>query len=76
MDTSSKPIEYLLNSENIKSKILNWVKSKKGLLEYIDEKFYNPEHPENMLIKKGTNDENIKLIIIINKYIKLCIKVN
>ena len=63
MDTSSKPIEYLLNSENIKSKILNWVKSKKGLLEYIDEKFYNPEHPENMLIKKGTNDENIKLHI-------------
>ncbi len=63
MDTSGKPIEYLLNSDNIKEKILNWIKSKKGLLEYIDEKFYNPEHPENMIIKKGDNGENIKLHI-------------
>ena len=63
MDTSGKPIEYLLNSDNLKDKILSWINSKNGLLEYIDEKFYNPEHPENMLIKKGTNDESIKLHI-------------
>ena len=63
MDTSGKSIEYLLNSENIKEKILNWIKSKTGLLEYIDEKFYNPEHPENMIIKKGTNEESIKIHI-------------
>lgn len=63
MDTTGKPIEYLLNSDNIKQKILNWVKSKNGLLEYIDEKFYNSEHPENQMIKKGKNDESIQLHI-------------
>ena len=63
MDTSGKPVEYLLNSENLKEKILNWMKSKKGLFKYIDEKFYNPEHPENMLIKRGDNGETIKLHI-------------
>ncbi len=63
MDTSGKPIEYLLNSSDIKEKILKWVKSKTGLLDYIDEKFYNPEHPENMMIKKGKNGEMMKLHI-------------
>ena len=63
MDTSGKPIEYLLNSENLKEQIMNWMKSKKGLFKYIDEKFYNPEHPENMMIKKGINGETIKLHI-------------
>ncbi len=63
MDTTGKPIEYLLNSENLKEKILSWINSKTGLLEYIDEKFYNPQHPENQMIKKGNNNESIKLHI-------------
>ncbi len=63
MDTSGKPIEYLLQREDIMDRVLGWIKSKTGLLEYIDEKFYNPDHPENHVIKKGKNEENIKLHI-------------
>ncbi len=63
MDSSGKPIEYLLNSEDIVQKVLGWVKSKSGILEYIDEKFYNPDHPENQMIKKGKNDDSIQLHI-------------
>ena len=63
MDTSGKAIEYLLNSENIKERILKWVNSKRGLLEYIDEKFYNAEHPENKMIKRGKDSDSIELHI-------------
>lgn len=61
MDTSGKPIEYLLNQENIKEKVLGWMKSKNGILEYILEKFNNKDHPENKMIKSGENKESIEL---------------
>jgi hypothetical protein len=63
MDCSGKPIDYLLKSEDLVEKVLGWIKSKNGLLEYIDEKFYNPKHPENRIIQKGPNSETIKLHI-------------
>ena len=61
MDTSGKPIEYLLNQENIKERVLGWMKSKNGILEYILEKFNNKDHPENKMIKSGQNKESIEL---------------
>lgn len=60
-DTSGKPIEYLLNQENIKERVLGWMKSKNGILDYILEKFNNKEHPENKMIKSGENKESIEL---------------
>ena len=39
------------------------MKSKHGLLNYIDEKFYNKEHPENRMIKIGDDRDSIELHI-------------
>jgi hypothetical protein len=61
MDVSGKSIEYILNSDNFKDKIIGWMRENKGIYDYIDEKFYNSDHPENWLIKKGDNDNEIKL---------------
>jgi hypothetical protein len=60
-DTTGKPIEYLLNHENIKERVLGWMKSKNGILDYILEKFNNKDHPENKMIKSGQNKESIEL---------------
>jgi hypothetical protein len=62
-DTSGKPIDYLVNQNDIKDRILGWMKSKHGLLKYIDEKFYNKEHPENRMIKIGDDRDSIELHI-------------
>lgn len=62
-DTSGKPIDYLVNQNHIKDRILGWMKSKHGLLNYIDEKFYNKEHPENRMIKIGDDRDSIELHI-------------
>jgi len=60
-DTTGKPIEYLLNHENIKERVLGWMKSENGILDYILEKFNNKDHPENKMIKSGQNKESIEL---------------
>jgi hypothetical protein len=39
------------------------MKSKHGILNYIDEKFYNKEHPENRMIKIGDDRDSIELHI-------------
>jgi hypothetical protein len=62
-DTSGRPIDYLVNQDDIKDRILGWMKSKHGLLNYIDEKFYNKEHPENRMIKIGDDRDSIELHI-------------
>lgn len=42
LDTSGKPIEYLLNQENIAEKIIGWLKlNQKVIPAYITEKYYN-----------------------------------
>jgi len=61
MDTTGKPIEYLLNQDDIKERILKWMKTKNGILDYILEKFNNKDHPENKMIKSGENKESIEL---------------
>jgi hypothetical protein len=63
MDSSGRPIEYLLDREDLIERVIGWVKSKTGLIEYIDEKFYNPEHPENRMIKRGSTEDTIELHI-------------
>ena len=62
-DTSGKQIQHILNSPFFKENLLEWVKSKDGLFKYIDYKFFNPEHPENQMIKPGDNKEHIDLHI-------------
>jgi hypothetical protein len=64
MDTSGKPIEYLLNREDIVDKILGWMKLNQKLIStYMKEKYYNIEHPENQMIRAGKTDDNIELYI-------------
>lgn len=63
MDCSGKSIGYLLKREDIIKKVLGWIRSKDGFLDYINEKFNNPEHPENQIIKKGKNDGVIKIYV-------------
>lgn len=62
-DTSGKQIEHILNNPSLKDNFLEWVKSKDGLIKYIDYKFFDPNHPENMMIKKGDSTEHIDLHI-------------
>lgn len=64
LDTSGKPIEYLLNQENIAEKIIGWLKlNQKVIPAYITEKYYNLEHPENQMIRAGKNKESMELHI-------------
>ena len=64
LDTSGKPIEYLLNQENITDKILGWMKLNQKLIStYMKEKYYNKEHPENQMIRAGPTPDSIELYI-------------
>jgi hypothetical protein len=64
MDTSGKPIEYLLNQEDILEKVLGWMKLNQKLIStYMKEKYYNIEHPENQMIRVGKNRDSIELFI-------------
>jgi hypothetical protein len=60
---SEQQIQYIINSEDFKQKLLKWITSKNGIFEYIDTKFYNPEHPENQMIKSSDNKQSIELHI-------------
>ena len=64
MDTTGKPIEYLLNQEDITDKILGWMKLNQKLIStYMKEKYYNIEHPENHMIRAGKTPDSIELYI-------------
>ena len=64
MDTTGKPIEYLLNQEDITDKILGWMKLNQKLIStYMKEKYYNIEHPENHMIRAGKDGDSIELYI-------------
>jgi hypothetical protein len=64
MDTTGKPIEYLLNQEDITDKILGWMKLNQKLIStYMKEKYYNTEHPENQMIRVGKTKDSIDLYI-------------
>jgi hypothetical protein len=57
---SLEGIDYILKDPKFVEKILNWVTDKKGLLKYMDDRYYNPKRPENRGIRKLDN-ENIEL---------------
>jgi hypothetical protein len=64
MDTTGKPIEYLLNQDNITDLILDWMKLNQKLIPtYMKEKYYNTEHPENHMIRAGKDGDSIELYI-------------
>jgi hypothetical protein len=64
MDTTDKPIKYLLNQDDIEEKIIGWLKLNQKLIPaYINEKYYNKNHPENHMIRAGDNKESIELHI-------------
>lgn len=48
-----KSIQYILKDQNFAEKILKWVTDKKnGLIKYMNERFYNPQRPENHGIRR------------------------
>jgi hypothetical protein len=63
-DVSTKPINYLLEEKNITQRILRLIKKDMyGILEYIEEKFFNDEHPENKMIRMSEDRTMIELHI-------------
>ena len=45
-------IQYIVKDPKFVDKVLHWVSDKNGMLKYMDEKFYNSDHPENQMIRK------------------------
>ena len=63
-DVSTKPINYLLEEKNITQRILRLIKKDiYGILEYIEEKFFNDSHPENKMIRMSEDRTMIELHI-------------
>ena len=50
---SMEAIQYLFDREDSMELFINCAKSIKGIKKYIDAKYYDKEHPENMMIRKG-----------------------
>jgi len=49
-------IEYILKDNKFVERILKWISdTENGLIKYMNEKFYNPERPENQCIRKVDN---------------------
>jgi hypothetical protein len=51
-DVLDTAIQYIVKDPNFVDKVLNWVSDKNGMLKYMDEKFYNSDHPENQMIRR------------------------
>jgi len=63
-DVSTKPINYLLEEKNITQRILRLIKKDiYGILEYVEEKFFNDSHPENKMIRMSEDRTMIELHI-------------
>ena len=54
---SMEAIQYLFDREDSMELFINCAKSIKGIKKYIDAKYYDKEHPENMMIKKGESSD-------------------
>jgi hypothetical protein len=50
---SMETIQYLFDRDDSMELFINCAKSIKGIKKYIDAKYYNEEHPENMMVRKG-----------------------
>jgi RNase H-fold protein (predicted Holliday junction resolvase) len=55
-DVLDTAIQYIVKDPNFVDKVLNWVSDKNGMLKYMDEKFYNSDHPENQMIRRLDKD--------------------
>jgi uncharacterized C2H2 Zn-finger protein len=53
----AEAIQYLFEREDSMELFINCAKSIKGIKKYIDAKYYDKEHPENMMIKKGETSD-------------------
>ena len=51
-DVLDTAIQYIVKDPKFVDKVIHWVSDKNGLLKYMDEKFYNLDHPENQMIRK------------------------
>ena len=51
-DVLDTAIQYIVKDPNFVDKVLHWVSDKNGMLKYMDEKFYNSDHPENQMIRR------------------------
>lgn len=51
-DVLDTAIQYIVKDPKFVDKVIHWVSDKNGLLKYMDEKFYNSDHPENQMIRK------------------------
>ena len=51
-DVLDTAIQYIVKDPKFVDKVLHWVSDKNGMLKYMDEKFYNSDHPENQMIRK------------------------
>jgi hypothetical protein len=57
---SLEGIDYILKDPKFVERILKWITDKKGLLKYMDDRYYNKKMPENRGIRKLDN-ESIEL---------------
>ncbi len=55
-DILDTAIQYIIKDPKFVDKVLNWVSDKNGMLKYMDEKFYNSDHPENQMIRRLDKD--------------------
>jgi hypothetical protein len=53
----AEAIQYLFDREDSMELFINCAKSIKGIKKYIDAKYYDKEHPENMMIRKGESSD-------------------
>lgn len=51
-DVLDTAIQYIVKDPKFVDKVLHWVSDKNGMLKYMDEKFYNSDHPENQMIRR------------------------
>lgn len=59
--TSEQQIQYLLNREDTTELFMNCLKSIDGIKKYINTKYYDPNHPENQMIRKSDNHNELEL---------------
>lgn len=58
---SVQQIQYLLNGEDTTELFMNCLKSIDGIKKYINTKYYDPNHPENQMIRKSDNHNELEL---------------
>jgi hypothetical protein len=58
---SVQQIQHLLDREDTTELFMNCLKSIDGIKKYINTKYYDPNHPENQMIRKSDNQNELEL---------------